>query len=81
MRVTLEPFLVVVVYANVFIIFPQAPNLLSAAEENRVNEILNQMAETVRKRRLMVYPYFKDFDRVNEIIFDLSIWNFLAFDL
>lgn len=41
----------------------QAPNLLSAAEENRVNEILNQMAETVRKRRLMVYPYFKDFDR------------------
>lgn len=59
------PFLVVVIYANVFIICFQAPNLLSAAEENRVNEILNQIAETVRKRRLMVYPYFKDFDRVN----------------
>lgn len=43
----------------------QAPNLLSAGEENRVNEILNQIAETVRKRRLMAYPYFKDFDRVS----------------
>ncbi|KAL9961377.1 hypothetical protein ACROYT_G030301 [Oculina patagonica] len=41
----------------------KAPNVLSAQEENRVNEILNQIAETVRKRRLMVYPYFKDFDR------------------
>lgn len=42
----------------------QAPNLLSAQEENRVNEILRDITETVRKRRLMAYPYFKDFDRV-----------------
>lgn len=41
----------------------KAPNLLSAQEEDRVNEILKEIAETVRKRRLMVYPYFKDFDR------------------
>lgn len=41
----------------------KAPNLLSPAEENRVNEVLKEFAETVRKRRLMVYPYFKDFDR------------------
>ena len=43
----------------------QAPNLLSPAEEQRVTEILQDMADKVRKRRLMVYPYFKDFDRVS----------------
>ncbi|XP_073251609.1 uncharacterized protein [Porites lutea] len=41
----------------------KAPNLLSPEEENRVNEVLKGFAETVRKRRLMAYPYFKDFDR------------------
>lgn len=41
----------------------KAPNILSAQEEQRVNEVLQEFAETVRKRRLMVYPYFKDFDR------------------
>ena len=30
-----------------------------------MNEVLKEFAETVRKRRLMVYPYFKDFDRVS----------------
>ena len=49
----------------------QAPNLLSPEEENRVNEVLRGFAETVRKRRLMAYPYFKDFDRVCILPFDL----------
>ena len=49
----------------------QAPNLLSPEEEYRVNEVLKGFAETVRKRRLMAYPYFKDFDRVCILPFDL----------
>ena len=55
----------------------QAPNLLSPEEENRVNEVLKGFAETVRKRRLMAYPYFKDFDRVCILPFDLS-GNYVA---
>lgn len=51
---------------SVFVLsLAQAPNLLNSAEEERVNEILLDMADKVRKRRLMVYPYFKDFDRVS----------------
>ena len=49
----------------------QAPNLLSPEEDYRVNEVLKGFAETVRKRRLMAYPYFKDFDRVCILPFDL----------
>ena len=55
----------------------QAPNLLSPEEEHRVNEVLKGFAETVRKRRLMAYPYFKDFDRVCILPFDLS-GNYVA---
>ena len=42
----------------------QAPNILSAEEEQRCQDIIKDLAEKVRKRRLMVYPYFKDYDRV-----------------
>ena len=49
----------------------QAPNLLSPEEESRVNEVLMGFAETVRKRRLMAYPYFKDFDRVCILFYPL----------
>jgi len=38
-------------------------NQLSAAEEREVQDILQDLANQVRKRRLMAYPYFKDFDR------------------
>lgn len=41
----------------------KTPNNLSAADEERVAQILNELHETVRKKRLMLYPYFKDFDR------------------
>ncbi|CAK8698532.1 unnamed protein product [Clavelina lepadiformis] len=32
-------------------------------EETRLMEVLSNLAEVVRKRRLMLYPYFKDYDR------------------
>ncbi|KAI8521606.1 hypothetical protein Bbelb_013600 [Branchiostoma belcheri] len=38
-------------------------NPLTQEEENRVQEVLEEMRETARKRRLMMYPYFKDYDR------------------
>lgn len=41
----------------------KVPNTLSEYEERRVQEILDRLASDVRKRRLMVYPFFKDFDR------------------
>jgi len=66
------------IYLVLFILLIlQAPNLLSPEEENRVNEVLKGFAETVRKRRLMAYPYFKDFDRVCILPFDLS-GNYVA---
>jgi len=39
------------------------PNNLCENDEERVKEILSNLRETVRKKRLMLYPYFKDFDR------------------
>jgi len=39
------------------------PNKLSEEDEQRANEILSNLREIVRKKRLMLYPYFKDFDR------------------
>lgn len=38
---------------------------LTEEEEGRVVNALRQMATDVRRRNLMVYPYFKDFDRSN----------------
>ncbi len=40
--------------------------ILTDREEQRVNEVLSQIAETVQKRRIMMYQYFKDFDRVSK---------------
>jgi len=36
---------------------------LSDEEEKRLLDVLCNLIEVVRKRRLMLYPYFKDFDR------------------
>ncbi|CAG2250812.1 unnamed protein product [Mytilus edulis] len=36
---------------------------LTDAEEARMNVVLSEMAEQVRRRRLMMYTYFKDYDR------------------
>lgn len=38
---------------------------LTEAEETRIAVVLSEIAEQVRRRRLMMYTYFKDYDRVN----------------
>jgi hypothetical protein len=43
----------------------KVPNTLSEHEERQVQEILARLASDVKRRRLMVYPFFKDFDRVS----------------
>ncbi|KAK2184430.1 hypothetical protein NP493_266g02009 [Ridgeia piscesae] len=39
--------------------------IMTDEDERRVVEVVNRLAEEVRKRRILVYPYFKDFDRAN----------------
>ncbi|KAK3583614.1 hypothetical protein CHS0354_039437 [Potamilus streckersoni] len=36
---------------------------LSDSEEARIQEVLHEISDQVRRRRLMMYPYFKDYDR------------------
>lgn len=43
----------------------KVPNNLNEQDEERIRHILYNLRETVRKKRLMLYPYFKDFDRGN----------------
>lgn len=44
---------------------PQKLNTLgSAAEERQVEEVLARLKVEVSRRRLLLYPYFRDFDRV-----------------
>ena len=35
------------------------------AEDQRICEVLGEIADKVQKRRIMMYQYFKDFDRVH----------------
>lgn len=42
-------------------------NYLSEKEEARVEEILRQISDQVKKRRIMMYQYFKDYDRVSTL--------------
>lgn len=37
---------------------------LSAAEEAQLEKVLNKIREQVNERRIMMYQYFKDYDRV-----------------
>lgn len=41
----------------------KVPNILRPEEEERVALVLANLREIVQKKRLMIYPYFKDFDR------------------
>eukprot|EP00795_Rhopilema_esculentum_P008232 gene8232-14169_t len=41
----------------------KVPNTLSPAEEDSVMSVLTNLRDIVQKKRLMIYPYFKDFDR------------------
>lgn len=40
-------------------------NNLNDAEDQQVNHVLVALQDEVRKRRLMTFPTFKDFDRVS----------------
>lgn len=42
--------------------------LSSKEEEQRLEEVLERLKTQVRTRRLMLYPYFRDFDRVIKLI-------------
>ncbi len=49
---------------SLLIYFAQNLQALTEAGEQRVCEVLAQLSETVQKRRIMMYQYFKDYDRV-----------------
>ena len=38
--------------------------LSSPAEEQRLEEVLSNLRSEVKKRRLLMYPYYRDFDMV-----------------
>ena len=38
---------------------------LTEEEDRQCDQILQQIREQVQRRRLMIYPYFKDHDRVS----------------
>ena len=48
----------------IFDINLQVPNTLGPEEEERVTSIIASLRDVVQKKRLMIYPYFRDFDRV-----------------
>ena len=45
----------------------QSTQVLTESEDQRVCEVLGEIADKVVKRRIMMYQYFKDFDRVSKI--------------
>ncbi|XP_062506736.1 uncharacterized protein LOC134183259 [Corticium candelabrum] len=40
-----------------------SPNQLSPSDESHMVQLLSRLSDIVRKRRLLIYPMFKDFDR------------------
>lgn len=58
----------------------QRLNVLESDDnEQRVQEILARLKAEVSRRRLLLYPYFRDFDRVRAshlyIIFCMYVWQ------
>jgi hypothetical protein len=41
---------------------------LTPEDEEIVNAVLARITEKVQKRRLQVFPFFKDFDRVSSLL-------------
>lgn len=52
------------------VVFKQNLPTVTDEDERRVVEVVSRLAEEVRKRRILVYPYFKDFDRVRINLFN-----------
>ena len=52
--------------------FLQPLNALGTQEQEReLEEVLERLKIQVRTRRLMLYPYFRDFDRVSSIVLSM----------
>ena len=51
-------------FQSEMVVFKQNLPTVTDEDERRVVEVVSRLAEEVRKRRILVYPYFKDFDRV-----------------
>ena len=54
-------------FLNEMVVLVQNLPIMTDEDERRVVEVVNRLAEEVRKRRILVYPYFKDFDRVSTL--------------
>ena len=50
--------------------------LESEGDEQRVQEILARLKVEVSRRRLLLYPYFRDFDRVSHL--HVVLYNVIA---
>jgi len=60
-------------HMSLFYLTLQKLNTLgSAAEERQVEEVLARLKVEVSRRRLLLYPYFRDFDRVR---YQHSTWQ------
>ena len=58
-------------------------SLGSEDEEGQVEEILERLKQEVKQRRLLLYPYFRDYDRVRTRVCGLLlpflvtlVWHF-----
>ena len=47
--------------------------LESEEDEKKVQEVLARLKAEVSRRRLLLYPYFKDFDRVRDTHSELDV--------
>ena len=43
--------------------------MFSEEEESKVEEVLKMLRNEVKKRRLLLYPYYRDFDRVSRMYY------------
>ena len=51
-------------------------SLSSYKEECQLEGVLNRLRGEVRKKRLLLYPYFRDFDRVStEFYVSFAVWS------
>ena len=54
------------IFISLLMAVQQLNPLSSPAEEQRLEEVLSNLRSEVKKRRLLMYPYYRDFDMVGE---------------
>ena len=57
------------------VVYLQPLNALSSEEEHRLQEIISKLKEEVKKRRLLVYPFCRDYDRVGVGMAWVWVWG------